>query len=51
VNPFPFSGSSLVTSTKKEKKKRERRGERKSLERERVPREESLTLKLPKNPA
>jgi hypothetical protein len=50
VNPFPFWGSSLVNSTKKEKK-REERGERKSLERERVPREESLTLKLPKKPS
>ena len=33
------------------KKIRERRGERKSLERERVPREESLTLRLSKKPS
>jgi hypothetical protein len=48
---LPILGSSLVTSTNKGKKKREKEfRERKSLERERLPREESLSLKLPKNP-
>jgi hypothetical protein len=54
---LPILGLSLVTSTNKRKKEeREKRREkefreRKSLERERIPREESLSLKLPKIPS
>ena len=57
MNPFPFWDHHYSLPLRKEKKEeREKRREkefreRKSLERERIPREESLSLKLPKIPS
>ena len=56
MNPFPFWDHHYSLPLRKGKTKREKRREkefreRKSLERERIPREESLSLKLPKIPS
>ena len=57
MNPFPFWDHHYSLPLRKEKKEeREKRREkefreRKSLERERIPRDESLSLKLPKIPS
>ena len=52
MNPFLFWDHHYSFPLRKGKKKREKEfRERKSLERERIPREESLSLKLPKIPS